>query len=112
MIQQRDIWLVPFPFSDQSGNKVRPVVVISHDAFNQFSEDVLVIGLTSQLSTGRYVIPVSAKDVSGGELRHDCYVKVENVLKISQKLVQKKIGQLSPKKFDDTIRAFESIIHA
>ena len=31
MIEQRDLLLMPFPFSDQSGRKVRPVIVISNN---------------------------------------------------------------------------------
>jgi len=30
-MKQRDILLVPFPFSGQSGIKVRPVVIVSND---------------------------------------------------------------------------------
>ena len=47
MMEQRDLLLVPFPFSDQKGKKVRPVIVISNDEFNNNSEDVLVVGVTS-----------------------------------------------------------------
>ena len=47
MIEQRDLLLVPFPFSDQSGIKVRPVIVISNNSFNSDSEDILVVGVTS-----------------------------------------------------------------
>lgn len=44
MIEQRDLLLVPFPFSDQTGKKVRPVVVIIKNSFNSHSEDVIVVG--------------------------------------------------------------------
>ena len=32
-IEQRDIVLLPFPFSDQSGFKVRPALVASNNTF-------------------------------------------------------------------------------
>ncbi len=111
MISQREIWLVPFPFSDQSGKKVRPVVVVSHNAFNEESEDAIVIGITSQLSKGKYTIPVLMNDVEGGKLLHSCYIKAENILKIDQRLAQKKIGILNATKFSQTIQTVESIIH-
>ena len=38
MMEQQDLLLVPFPFSDQSGRKVRPVIVISNNEFNDYSE--------------------------------------------------------------------------
>ena len=50
MMEQRDLLLVPFPFSDQSGRKVRPVIVISNNDFNRHSEDAIVVGVTSNLS--------------------------------------------------------------
>lgn len=40
--RQRDIVLVPFPFSDLSTPKVRPVLVLSNDAYNRRTEDLLV----------------------------------------------------------------------
>lgn len=110
MIAQRELWLVPFPFSDQSGKKVRPVVVVSHDGFNQHSEDAIVIGITSQISRGKYSIPIAPGDVDEGKLLHACYAKAENILKLDQKLALKKIGKLNRKKFDQTIRVFESIL--
>jgi hypothetical protein len=56
MIEQKDLLLVPFPFSDQSGRKVRPVIVISNDEFNKYSDDILVIGVTSNISKDKYAI--------------------------------------------------------
>ena len=56
MIEQKDLLLVPFPFSDQSGRKVRPVIVISNNEFNKYSEDVIVIGVTSNILKDKYTI--------------------------------------------------------
>ena len=66
MIEQRDLLLVPFPFSDQSGRKVRPVIVISNNEFNRHSDDVLVVGVTSNISKDKYTINLSSKDLEEG----------------------------------------------
>ena len=49
MIERRDLLLVPFPFSDQSGRKVRPIIVISNNRYNQYHDDLVVVGVTSNL---------------------------------------------------------------
>jgi len=46
-----DIVLVPFDFSDRSGSKLRPAVVVSTDEYNDRSPDVLVASLTGNLPT-------------------------------------------------------------
>ena len=53
MIKRGDIILVPFPFSDQSGQKVRPVLVVSNDHYNNSCDDLIVCGITSRLITSR-----------------------------------------------------------
>jgi len=62
MIEQRDLLLVPFPFSDQSGKKVRHVIVISNNEFNEQSEDIIVVGVTSNLSKNKYTVKLDNKD--------------------------------------------------
>ncbi len=60
--RQRDIALVPFPFSDLSARKVRPVLVLSNDQYNQQSLDVLVCALTTNLAPTPYSVGnISAK---------------------------------------------------
>ena len=43
-----DVVLVPFPFSDQTTTKKRPAVVISSDAYNNISSDIVIMAITSQ----------------------------------------------------------------
>ena len=95
MIEQRDLLLVPFPFSDQSGRKVRPVIVISNNEFNKHSDDALVIGVTSNISKDKYTISLTNKDLEDGKLSTVCCIKAENVLEVERDLIIKKIGKVN-----------------
>ena len=109
MIEQGDLLLVPFPFSDQSGKKVRQVIVISNEKFNENSEDVLVVGVTSSSSRDAYTINLANKDLDGGNLLTPCYVKIENILKIDKELVIKKIGKINKSKLKEITKKISEI---
>ena len=98
MIEQGDLLLVPFPFSDQSGRKIRPVVVISNSKFNEFSNDLIVVGVTSNISRDKYTLGLGNNDLDEGKLISDWYIKVESILKIDKSIIIKKIGKLNIKK--------------
>ncbi|MDI3544550.1 MAG: mRNA interferase MazF [Candidatus Woesearchaeota archaeon] len=100
MITQKDLVLLPFPFSDQTGRKVRPAIVISNDEFNNNSEDVLVVAVTSNISKGKYTIPLTNKDLEEGKLNVPCCIKVENILKIEKSMIIKKIGKIKGYKLE------------
>ncbi|MBS3149183.1 type II toxin-antitoxin system PemK/MazF family toxin [Candidatus Woesearchaeota archaeon] len=55
-LKQKDIVLLPVPFSDQSSRKVRPAIVVSNDLINNTSEDVILVPLTSVLKEVSYSI--------------------------------------------------------
>lgn len=43
--------LVPFPFTDQSGVKKRPAVVVSSNAYQAGRRDLIILTITSQIRT-------------------------------------------------------------
>ena len=45
--QQGDIVLIPIPFIDLSSHRRRPVIVISNDAYNRRTDDMVVVAMTS-----------------------------------------------------------------
>jgi len=108
-IEQRDLLLVPFPFSDQSGRKVRPVIVISNNQFNASSEDVIVIGVTSNISKDFYTLELNNGDLEEGKLFDRCCIKAENILKLDKQLVIKKIGKITKDKFMKIMAILNSI---
>jgi mRNA interferase MazF len=109
-IQQKDILLVPFPFSNQQGNKVRPVLVFSNDQFNKRSEDVIVMAITSNISKDVFSVFLDSQDIVEGILRDDCCVKVESILKLDKNLIIKKLGGINEEKFKDVVEIFDSIV--
>jgi len=110
MIKQRDLLLVPFPFSDQTGRKVRPVIVISKDDFNEYSEDVIVVGVTSNISKEKYSLKFTNEDLDEGKLLTNCVIKVENILRLDKYLILKKIGRIEKEKLRQIIEVLSDII--
>jgi len=46
-----EVVLVPFPFTDQSGAKKRPAVVVSSHGYNASRRDLIIMAITSQVRT-------------------------------------------------------------
>ena len=46
-----DVVLVQFPFTDQSGAKKRPAVIVSSNGYNANRRDLIIMAITSQVRT-------------------------------------------------------------
>ena len=54
--------LVPFPFTDQSGTKKRPAVVVSSASYNAGRRDIVIMAITSLVGGGHMVDPGVRRD--------------------------------------------------
>lgn len=89
-----DVVLVPFPFTDQSGTKKRPAVIVSSAAYNAGRRDVVILAVTSQVRT-----PLNFGEALVVDWQAAGLVK-ESVLKpvlttIEQKLIVRVMGRLA-----------------
>jgi mRNA interferase MazF len=109
--KQRDIVLVPFPFSDLSGQKVRPVLILSNDTYNQQSADVVVCGLTTNLKPMPYSIIANVTDVEQpGTLRHESKIKVDTITSLEQSLLIKQVARLRLSVFEQVVEEIKDLI--
>jgi len=46
-----EVVLVPFPFTDLSGAKKRPAVIVSSNGYNASRRDLVIVAVTSQVRT-------------------------------------------------------------
>jgi len=97
---QRDIVLVPYPFSDLSQAKYRPAIVISNDTYNRSFKDFIAVPLTSNPNTRDHTVPVSSKDMATGSLTIASVAKVDKIFNLEQRLIVKTYGQLRQDVFD------------
>jgi mRNA interferase MazF len=106
--QQGTLCLVPFPFSDQTGSKVRPVIIISNNIYNERTHDVIVAAITSK-SQGQYRVKIANLDLEIGNLVKDSYIMIDNILRIAQKLILKPFAKLNDMKYRNLYQEITSI---
>ncbi|MBW7474800.1 type II toxin-antitoxin system PemK/MazF family toxin [Paenibacillus oenotherae] len=95
MYEQGDILLIPFPFSDLSSTKQRPVLVLSNSAYNGSQQDILVAGITSNLSDRTYLIHLTTNDLEQGQLKVDSGIRADKIYTLSKQIVVKKFGRVN-----------------
>ncbi len=88
-----DIVLVPFPFTDQSGTKRRPAVVVSSRRYNETRPDLILMAVTSQPRPAGALGEVNVTDWKAAGLIKASVVKPV-LTTIEAALVIKRLGQL------------------
>ncbi len=89
-----DVILVPFPFSNQTATKKRPAVVISATLYNNASQDIIIMAITSQTEKLQGIGECLVKNWREAGLLKPSAIK-SALSTIEQKLVLKKLGTLS-----------------
>jgi mRNA interferase MazF len=109
--KQRDIILVLFPFSNLSAHKVRPVLILSNDMYNQQSADVVVCGLTTNLTPAPYSIIIDVTDVEQSDtLKNRSKIKADSIASLEQLLLLKQIACLKVSVFERVILKIRHLI--
>ncbi|MDP1652217.1 MAG: type II toxin-antitoxin system PemK/MazF family toxin [Rhodocyclaceae bacterium] len=104
-----DVVLVPFPFTDQSGGKKRPAVVVSSAAYNANRRDLVIMAITSQVRT-----PLDFGEAHIADWQSAGLIK-SSVLKpllatIEQGLVIRALGALSAADKDTLHKTISTVI--
>jgi len=99
MYKQRQIVLVPFPYSDLSSTKRRPVLIVSNDSYNNAFNDVLVCVITSNLRKDEYSVTLSNDDLEIGILPESSVVKSHKLFTIHKDKIIKTFSQVKEEFF-------------
>jgi len=88
-----DVIAVPDEYSDLTGGKVRPAIVVSNDAYNLARPDVVAAGMSTQIAkVGPYDYVLDHWPSAG--LRYPSLVR-GRLLTIEQSLIRRSVGRLS-----------------
>lgn len=107
-----DVVLVPFPYQDRPGEKVRPAVVVQCDAENQRLANTILAMITGNLQdSGRattFLIDPGTPDGASSGLTGPSMVKCYNLATVRQHRVIHTLGHLSDalkQKLNDCLKA-------
>ena len=100
-VSRGDVVLVDYPFSDRTGSKVRPCLVVQGNRNNQRLDDTIVVTITSRTqfaSAEPTQLLVERKTAAGRQagLLFDSAVQCENILTVDLQFIRRKIGALPP----------------
>ncbi len=109
MYKAGDIVLIPVPFTDLSSQRRRPVIVISNEAYNQKTTDIVVVAMTSNPIEVDYSFTITSYDLVQGQLNRPGKVRVDKIYTLSQSIVVKKFGQVDGKTLDKIRRLLQSL---
>ena len=103
------VWadLNPVAGNEQAG--VRPVIVLSHDVFNDRSGTVIAIAVTSQ--EPRVSFPLTL-EITSTKLPKRSWAKMGQIRTLSVTRLGRRLGRVSPEEIDRIVEGLNEIVGA
>jgi mRNA interferase MazF len=101
-MKRGDICLATFPFTDHTGSKVRPVLIV--DAGDV--QDIIAVPISSNPAPGdprAYFIDQSSSDFAATRLRGPSSIKWSKPMTISRSVLRKRLGELKGAALQDVL---------
>ena len=97
--------LSPVRGKEQAGR--RPVLIVSHDVFNERSGTVIAVAITSQPQRAAFPLTL---ELESKELPERSWVKVSQIRTLSVERIGKKLGLATPEELGQVIEGLNEII--
>lgn len=108
--KQGDVVIVPFPFTNLSGTKNRPAIVVSNSLVNN-NEDVILAQITTQPIRGPFGLTISNIDVTipFKPPHSSMNIYCKKIAVIQKSLIKNRITKLSEKKLKELLNCVSSM---
>ncbi len=106
-MKRGDVVIVDFPYSDRTGSKMRPALVVQADTLNQSRADTILAVITSTYGGRAAELFVDIALEPGSGLKFNSAVQCDTLVTLDRSLVLRVIGSLSVqamKRIDDCLR--------
>ncbi|MEA2939680.1 MAG: hypothetical protein QOD09_209 [Bradyrhizobium sp.] len=102
MSERGDLLLVPFPFSDLSATKRRPVLALTaSDSYGDF----IALPVTSR-PQAEHGLPLAAADLVTGSLPAASWIRTNRIVTLNVSLVIKTVGRVSERAVAAAVERF------
>lgn len=107
---QGEIVIIPFPFSDLSSIKQRPVLILSKDVNNSISEDIITCGITSRLKDVKYSVLIDNNNLDSGKIPIKSRIKVDKLFTVKKDIIKNKIAKINQSTFNKVKEEFRNLV--
>lgn len=94
-----EVVIIPFPFSDLSGSKRRPALVIA----DWGGEDVMLCQITSKMKRDGIGISLDARDFESGKLPVPSNIRPNKIFTADKQTIVGVAGRISDRKYESVI---------
>jgi mRNA interferase MazF len=98
--QRESVVLVRFPYTDLTGSKVRPAVIVTADKYLSQAEDVLCAFISSVLPDPMLptdiIVSSTHPDFRKTGLKRSSVIRTHKLVLLDRELVYSKLGDLAP----------------
>ncbi len=100
MYSQKDIILIPFPYSDLTGAKQRPALIISNSKLNKTEDRICCLITTNKSQDSILIERGSFKE---GNLPFKSWIKPHRLFTIHEKIIRKKLCTINKKLYNKVL---------
>src|SRR3990172_1580377 len=97
--------LNPVRGSEQAG--LRPVLIVSHDIFNERSGTVIAVAITSQPQRAGFPLTL---ELDSKDLPKKSWIKISQIRTLSVERIGKRLGRVTPEELAQVIEGLNEII--
>ena len=106
---QKEIVLLPSPFSNLGETKVRPALIVSKNQFNKKSDDCIMVPLTTVIKDESYSVIINQENLVSGKLLKQSRVRADKIFSVQKNLIKMKIGMLNNNIFDEVKKEIDNM---
>ena len=100
-------WADLNPVRGQEQSGLRPVLILSHDVFNERSGTVIAVALTSQPQRAGFPLTL---ELEGAKLPKPSWVKISQIRTLAVERVGRRLGRATPEQVGQVVEGLNEII--
>lgn len=100
-------WADLNPVRGREQASLRPVLILSHDVFNERSGTVIAMALTSQPQKAGFPLTL---ELGSGSLPKKSWLKISQIRTLSVERIGKRIGKASPEEIEHAVAGLNEIV--
>jgi mRNA interferase MazF len=102
-------WADLNPTRGQEQSGLRPVLILSHDIFNERSGTVIAVAITSQPQRAGFPLTL---ELQSRDLPKKSWVKISQIRTLAVERIGKRLGRATPEELAQVIEGLDEIVGA